>query len=43
VDGKFSTTLHGDAIAAEFEKILDDYVESHYGLKKQNSEMVRER
>ena len=33
VDGKFSTTLHGDAIAAEFEKILDDYVESHYGQK----------
>lgn len=33
VDGKFSTTLHGDAIAAEFEKILDDYVESHYGRK----------
>jgi (E)-4-hydroxy-3-methylbut-2-enyl-diphosphate synthase len=31
VDGKFSTTLHGDAIAADFEKILDDYVESHYG------------
>jgi (E)-4-hydroxy-3-methylbut-2-enyl-diphosphate synthase len=31
VDGKFLTTLHGDAIAAEFEKILDDYVESHYG------------
>jgi (E)-4-hydroxy-3-methylbut-2-enyl-diphosphate synthase len=33
VDGKFSTTLHGDNIAAEFEKILDDYVESHYGQK----------
>jgi (E)-4-hydroxy-3-methylbut-2-enyl-diphosphate synthase len=33
VDGKFSTTLHGDDIAAEFEKILDDYVESHYGQK----------
>ena len=33
VDGKFSTTLHGDQIAADFEKILDDYVESHYGQK----------
>jgi (E)-4-hydroxy-3-methylbut-2-enyl-diphosphate synthase len=33
VDGKFSTTLHGDNIAAEFEKILDEYVESHYGQK----------
>jgi (E)-4-hydroxy-3-methylbut-2-enyl-diphosphate synthase len=33
VDGKFSTTLHGDNIAAEFEKILDEYVESHYGQR----------
>jgi (E)-4-hydroxy-3-methylbut-2-enyl-diphosphate synthase len=33
VDGKFLKTLHGDAIAAEFEKILDDYVESHYGQR----------
>jgi (E)-4-hydroxy-3-methylbut-2-enyl-diphosphate synthase len=33
VDGKFSTTLHGDNIAAEFEEILDKYVESHYGQK----------
>ena len=34
VDGKFSTTLHGDNIAAEFEEILDKYVESHYGQKE---------
>jgi (E)-4-hydroxy-3-methylbut-2-enyl-diphosphate synthase len=31
VDGKFSTTLHGDTIVEEFQKILDHYVESHYG------------
>jgi (E)-4-hydroxy-3-methylbut-2-enyl-diphosphate synthase len=31
VDGKLLKTLHGDNIAAEFEKILDEYVESHYG------------
>jgi (E)-4-hydroxy-3-methylbut-2-enyl-diphosphate synthase len=34
VDGKFSTKLHGDNIAAEFEEILDKYVESHYGQKE---------
>jgi (E)-4-hydroxy-3-methylbut-2-enyl-diphosphate synthase len=31
VDGKFTTTLHGDTIVEEFQKILDHYVESHYG------------
>jgi (E)-4-hydroxy-3-methylbut-2-enyl-diphosphate synthase len=31
VDGKFSTTLHGDSIVEDFQKILDNYVESHYG------------
>jgi (E)-4-hydroxy-3-methylbut-2-enyl-diphosphate synthase len=31
VDGKLLRTLHGDTIVAEFQKILDDYVESHYG------------
>ena len=33
VDGKLLKTLHGDNIAAEFEKILDEYVESHYGQR----------
>jgi (E)-4-hydroxy-3-methylbut-2-enyl-diphosphate synthase len=33
VDGKLMKTLHGDNIAAKFEKILDEYVESHYGRK----------
>ena len=33
VDGKFSTTLHGDTIVADFKQILDKYVESHYGKR----------
>jgi (E)-4-hydroxy-3-methylbut-2-enyl-diphosphate synthase len=36
VDGEFATTLHGDNIAAEFEEILDKYVESHYGQGAKN-------
>src|SRR6184192_1326522 len=30
VDGRLFTTLRGDRIVAEFIKILDDYVDSHY-------------
>jgi (E)-4-hydroxy-3-methylbut-2-enyl-diphosphate synthase len=30
VDGEHFTTLRGDHIAAEFKRILDEYVESHY-------------
>ena len=30
VDGRLMTTLKGDHIVAEFTKILDDYVDSHY-------------
>jgi (E)-4-hydroxy-3-methylbut-2-enyl-diphosphate synthase len=30
VDGKLYTTLHGDNIVAEFQQILENYVESHY-------------
>ena len=30
VDGEHTVTLRGDHIAAEFKRILDDYVESHY-------------
>ena len=33
VDGKLYTTLRGDTIVAEFEQILDNYVESHYGRR----------
>jgi (E)-4-hydroxy-3-methylbut-2-enyl-diphosphate synthase len=30
VDGRLTTTLRGDAIVADFIKILDQYIESHY-------------
>ena len=35
VDGRLFTTLKGDKIVAEFIKILDDYVESHYAAKEE--------
>ena len=35
VDGRLMLTLKGDHIVAEFIKILDDYVESHYATKPQ--------
>src|SRR5208337_2135604 len=34
VDGRLFTTLKGDKIVAEFTKILDDYVESHYAARE---------
>ena len=33
VDGRLLTTLKGDKIVAEFIKILDDYVDSHYASR----------
>ena len=30
VDGEHHATLRGDHIAEEFQRILDDYVDSHY-------------
>ena len=35
VDGRLFTTLKGDKIVAEFIKILDDYVESHYAAREE--------
>jgi (E)-4-hydroxy-3-methylbut-2-enyl-diphosphate synthase len=35
VDGKLFTTLRGDTIVAEFKQILDNYVDSHYGSKRE--------
>jgi (E)-4-hydroxy-3-methylbut-2-enyl-diphosphate synthase len=32
VDGRHITTLHGDHLVAEFLRILDDYVASHYAV-----------
>jgi (E)-4-hydroxy-3-methylbut-2-enyl-diphosphate synthase len=40
VDGKLATTLRGETIVAEFKEILDKYVESHYGQRAKNSELV---
>jgi (E)-4-hydroxy-3-methylbut-2-enyl-diphosphate synthase len=40
VDGKLATTLRGDSIVAEFKQILDRYVESHYGQRAKNEELV---
>jgi len=39
VDGRLFTTLRGDKIVAEFIKILDDYVESHYAAKEEVASM----
>ncbi|MGA8089766.1 MAG: flavodoxin-dependent (E)-4-hydroxy-3-methylbut-2-enyl-diphosphate synthase [Terracidiphilus sp.] len=36
VDGKLYTTLRGDTIVAEFKTILDTYVQSHYGQKRED-------
>ncbi len=33
VDGRLVTTLRGDAIVSDFQKILDEYVRSHYGAQ----------
>ncbi len=35
VDGRLLTTLRGDKIVAEFMRILDDYVDSHYAAKSE--------
>ena len=35
VDGALKLTLKGDRIVAEFIRILDDYVESHYAAKEE--------
>src|SRR5713101_3749005 len=40
VDGRLFTTLKGDKIVAEFIKILDDYVESHYASREKDKEEV---
>jgi (E)-4-hydroxy-3-methylbut-2-enyl-diphosphate synthase len=38
VDGRLLTTLKGDHIVAEFIKILDEYVGSHYSAKERQAE-----
>ena len=34
IDGKKTVTLRGDNIAAEFQQIVDDYVDSHYARRE---------
>ncbi|HEX3987048.1 MAG TPA: flavodoxin-dependent (E)-4-hydroxy-3-methylbut-2-enyl-diphosphate synthase [Acidobacteriaceae bacterium] len=34
VDGRLMTTLRGDTIVQDFQKILDEYVKSHYGSRE---------
>ncbi len=41
VDGRLFTTLKGDKIVAEFIKILDDYVESHYAAREKEEVSAR--
>src|SRR3977135_4259185 len=38
VDGRLFTTLKGDRIVADFIKILDDYVDSHYAAREKEKE-----
>jgi (E)-4-hydroxy-3-methylbut-2-enyl-diphosphate synthase len=40
VDGKLRTTLRGDGIVAEFLKILDEYVASHYAAASSSAMTV---
>ena len=40
VDGRLMTTLRGDTIVQDFQKILDEYVRTHYGLGPKGSSEV---
>jgi (E)-4-hydroxy-3-methylbut-2-enyl-diphosphate synthase len=42
VDGRLLTTLRGDTIVADFQKILDDYVRNRYGSSSSNQEQLVE-
>ncbi len=42
VDGKLVTTLRGDTIVPDFQKILDDYVRSHYGAPAEQAAQLVE-
>lgn len=43
VDGRLFTTLRGDTIISDFKKILDEYVQTHYGSSKEASDLVEAR
>lgn len=40
VDGRLMTTLRGDNIVAEFQKILDEYVKARYGSATETEQLV---
>jgi (E)-4-hydroxy-3-methylbut-2-enyl-diphosphate synthase len=40
VDGRLMTTLRGDTIVQDFQKILDEYVKTRYGTGAQTEELV---
>lgn len=40
VDGRLMTTLRGDTIVKDFQKILDEYVETRYGTGSKKEELV---
>ncbi len=42
VDGRLMTTLRGDGIVPEFQKILDEYVRSHYGAQARETQQLVE-
>ncbi len=42
VDGKLVTTLRGDTIVTDFQKILDEYVRSHYGSARSEATQLVE-
>jgi (E)-4-hydroxy-3-methylbut-2-enyl-diphosphate synthase len=40
VDGRLMTTLRGDTIVQDFQKILDEYVKTRYGVGSKKEELV---
>jgi len=40
VDGRLMTTLRGDTIVQDFQKILDEYVHTRYGSGLKKEELV---
>ena len=40
VDGRLMTTLRGDTIVQDFQKILDEYVKTRYGTRSAKEELV---
>src|SRR5450432_1737311 len=43
IDGRLMTTLRGDSIVEEFQKILDEYVHNRYGSAERQEQLVEVR